>query len=473
MKKHDPRILGVELFDRRELLRRCCGAALSGLGLAAMSRLELLASAAAANYTTPGYRALVCVFLDGGNDAFNMFLPRSGSEYTQYATARQNLAVPAASVIPVSPTNSVPGAWGFHPSCPELAALFESNRLGVVANVGTLVEPVTRADYLAQPRVVQLPSQLFSHNDQATQWQTSLPGDTSVRTGWCGRMADEFLTSGLTQQIAMNTSLSGTNTLQTGLSTLAYNVSSNGVVRFRGLDPNDPNHAGRRAAFLALRDNPPNHPLAQEFAAIQTRAMDTAETLAAALDAAPDLNTVFPTGSSVAAQLSMVARLIQVRATLGMQRQVFLVRMGGWDTHGQQFTRHPQLLAQLSQALDAFQDALVELGEDGNVVTFTSSEFGRTLTSNGDGTDHGWGSHALVMGTPVLGRQVFGQLPELVIDGPDDTRSGRLIPTTSTEEYASRLAAWLGVAAGTEMTSVFPNLGAFSTTRTDLTFLGP
>lgn len=460
-------VTGLELFDRRAFLRRCACAALGGAGLATLGRLELLQAAAAAQGPYTDYKALVCVFLFGGNDAFNMLVPRSATEHAEYAAARQALAVPRASVLPVSPLNAIPGQVGFHPSCPELASRFQSGQLGVVANVGTLISPVTRADYLA--RTVPLPPQLFSHSDQAQQWQTSQPGVRGDTSGWCGRMADVLQTAGLVQDLAVNVSINGANTQQTGRATLAYNVNSSGVVRLRGIDATNQRNADRQTAFNELLDAPPDHPLAREFVAVQRRAMAQAARLTDALDQLPPLQTVFPAQSSVAAQLSMVARLIGIRSTLGLARQVFFVGMGGWDTHGEQATRHPQLLAQLSQSLDAFQSALVEVGAASSVVTFTGSDFGRTLTSNGDGSDHGWGQHCLVMGQPVLGQRVYGQLPTLAIDGPDDTRGGRLIPTTGVDEYAGVLARWFGVTP-VELQTVFPNIGNFPA-RSDLGFL--
>ncbi len=466
--KHDPRIQGVHVVDRRELLRRCACAAVGGAGLSALGRLELLQAAAAAQGPYTDYKALVCVFLFGGNDSFNMVVPRDGTPYADYAAARQALAVPAANLVPISPQNPLPSGYGFHPSCPELASLFESGRLAVIANAGTLIQPVTRAEYLA--RSVPLPPQLFSHNDQQLQWQTSRPGVRGDSTGWCGRVADVMDAAGLVQDVSVNISLNGQNIQQTGRSTLAYTVNSNGIVRLRGIDASNARNAARQQAFEALLAAPPDHALAREFARIQRRAVDTAQRLVDALDAQTPLQTQFPDQSSVAAQLSMVARLIGVRSALGLARQVFFVGMGGWDTHGEQAVRHPALLGQLSQALSAFNSALVELGVDTQVVTFTASDFGRTLTSNGDGSDHGWGGHYLVMGQPVLGRRIYGQAPSLEIGGPDDTRGGRLIPTTAVDEYASKLAAWFGVTAG-ELPTVFPNFGNFDAGRTDLGFL--
>lgn len=460
-------VAGFELFDRRELLRRCACAALGGAGLAAFGRLELLQAAAAAQGPYTDYKALVCVFLFGGNDAFNMVIPRSSTEHAEYAAARQALAVPRADILPVAPLNVIQGQVGFHPSCPELVSLFDAGQLGVVANVGTLIQPVTRADYLA--RTAPLPPQLFSHSDQANQWQTARIGVRGDTSGWCGRVADVMEAAGLVQDLAVNVSINGANPQQTGRSTLAYNVNSSGVVRLRGIDATTPRNAGRQAAFNALLDAPPDHPLAREFVAVQRRAIANAARITDALDQLPPLQTTFPAQSSVASQLAMVARMIGIRSTLGLARQVFFVGMGGWDTHGEQATRHPALLAQLSQSLDAFQRALVELGAADSVVTFTGSDFGRTLTSNGDGSDHGWGQHCLVMGQPVLGRRIYGQLPTLAIDGPDDTRGGRLIPTTGVDEYAGVLARWFGVAPA-ELSTVFPNIGNFPA-RADLGFL--
>lgn len=448
-------------MDRREFLRRCACLSLGGtsLGTTLFSLHEASAQSA------PDYKALVCVFLFGGNDAFNMVVPRSGAEFNLYAASRQNLAIPSGSLLALNPTAPVAGGgdYGLNPACPELVSLFESGRLAFLGNVGSLVAPTTRAEYLA--RSVPLPPQLFSHNDQQLQWQTSRPG-VRESTGWCGRMADALTASTTGQQLAINVSVAGANVLQAGRTTVPYTMSSSGVVRLRGIDDQNAANRRRQTAFLELLNQTVDHPLARELARVQQRGIDNAERLTAALEAVT-LQTTFPQGG-FGAQMAMVARVIGARTALSARRQVFFVSLGGWDTHGEQAVRHPQLLGQLSQGLSAFWQALSELQAQDLVTTFTASDFGRTLTSNGDGTDHGWGSHQLIMGGAVNGRRIYGTMPRLEIGGPDDTRGGRLIPTTAVDQYGATLARWMGL-SDTDLATVFPNLGRFASA--DLGFM--
>ncbi len=452
-------------LNRRGFLERCACLALGGgaLGLSGILDRVALAAPPAADY-----RALVCVFLFGGNDAFNLLAPIDGQDRADYDLSRPFLGVTAGELLPLTPTTAPPrGRYGLHPQLPTLHRLFGEGRLALVPNVGPLVEPVTRATW--QARTAQLPPQLFSHNDQTQHWQTSRP-DRPAATGWCGRAADALIDQGtVAQDIALNVSLQGTNVQQTGVRGQAYSVGATGVVRLRGVDGGGAANQRRRTAFDALLARRAESPLAREAARIQRRAIDAADRVATALDAQTALQTTFPE-TGVARQLQMVARLIGASGDLGLRRQVFFVGMGGYDTHGEQATRHPQLLGQLDAALGAFWNALVELNVHDRVTTFTGSDFGRTLTINGDGTDHGWGGHHLVLGGGVRGGDLYGTLPVLALNGPDDTRSGRLIPTTAVDQYAATLARWLGV-TDASLPQVFPNLSRFQ--RADLGFMRP
>jgi uncharacterized protein (DUF1501 family) len=456
--------------SRREFLRQCACVA-GGVGFASTFGSFQLASAAVG----PGdafndYRALVCVFLFGGNDSFNMFVPTGAAAYQTYADSRQNLAIPQANLLGVAPLGqSEP--YGFHSDCAPLQRMFNSGQLAVVSNVGPLLAPTTRAQY--QARSVPLPPRLFSHNDQQAIWQT-LQANAQVKNGWAGRVADRFsqVIPSAQQQFATNISLSGTNLFQTGATSAPYGVSASGVPVLRGLRTSNTQEAARRAVFESLLSDAglaSRHPFLREFSQVQRRARDQAETIGAALDALTPLTTTFPT-SRLGGQLEMVARLIAIRSTLTVRRQIFFVGMGGWDTHGDQARRQPQLLSDLSQALEAFNLATTELGLNDQIVTFTNSDFGRTLTSNGDGSDHGWGGHSLVMGGSVIGQRLYGTFPSLEIGGPDDARGGRLIPTTSADQYGATIARWFGM-ADADLNAAFPNLSNF-TTR-DLGFMTP
>lgn len=464
---HDDERLGE--LSRREFLRRCACAAAGGAAFAStFGQFQLASAALPAGDAFDDYRAVVCVFLFGGNDSANMFVPMDTAAYDVYATSRQNLAVPRSDLQSVNATN-VTESYGFHPSCSEMRSLFANGNMAVLANVGTLLQPTTRQEYL--DRTANLPPQLFSHNDQTAFWQ-ALQKSSGRKTGWSGRMADLLANRipSTEQQFAMNISLSGTNLLQTGGTSVPYNVSSRGVTSLRGMTGRNAREDRRKAAFDKLLDasRTSSDPFIREFGAVQRRARDSVERIGAALDALTPLATTFPT-SRLGEQLNMVSRLIQIRSTLNVRRQVFFVGMGGFDTHGAQATRQPDLLQDLSTSLNAFYAATVELGLEDNVVTFTNSEFGRTLTSNGDGSDHGWGGHQVILGGSVDGGKLFGTFPTLEIRGPDDTRGGRLIPTTSADQFGATIARWFGVPDG-DLNSIFPNLNNF--TNRNLGFMG-
>jgi uncharacterized protein (DUF1501 family) len=403
------------------------------------------------------YKALVCVFLFGGNDSWNMVVPRSPAEYAAYATARQNLAIPQGDLL------ALDAAFGLHPTMTGLRDLYLDGRCAIVANVGPLIVPTTRAQY--ESGTVALPPQLFSHNDQQDQWH-SLKGRAQLRSGWAGRVADALAGATTSQVLALNVSLSGQTLFQAGEATLPYTMGSQGPVEYFGLGTSGFD-AERRAAFERLLAATQPTVYGRAYAGVQQRSLASASTVTAALATAPALATTFP-ASPLGQQLATVARLIAVRDRLAMTRQVFFVATGGFDTHDAQNEDQPGLLGNVSASLQAFHDATVELGVDDRVTAFTQSDFGRTLTSNGDGTDHAWGGVQLVVGGAVAGGRQYGSYPVLQIGGPDDVGAGRLIPTTSSDQYAATLARWFGVPEN-QLTAVAPNLGNFS--QRDLGFL--
>ena len=415
----------------------------------------------------PDYKALVCVFLFGGNDSYNMVVPNSTAEYNAYAASRQNLAIARGDLLPINPLSLAPGSnpFGFHPSMAGMQSLFETGKAAVVANVGPLVEPTTRDQFFNQS--VTLPSQLFSHNDQQDQWH-SLKGAGTSKTGWAGRIADLIRTSVATQQMATNASLFGTSLWQSADETIAYVMGQTGPLAFTGFsdDPNDISFDQKRA-FLRIVEAQYGSIYERAFAEIQRRAIDAADSVSAAIDSAPVLNTVFPT-SQLGRQLETVARLIGSRDQLQMQRQIFFVATGGFDSHDDQNENQPGLLGGISEAIAAFYHATVELNVAEAVTTFTQSDFGRTLTSNGDGTDHAWGGNQLVVGGSVRGQDFYGSYPLLQIDGPDDVGGGRMIPTTAADQFAATLAAWFGV-PDVDLDIVAPHIGNFA--QRDLGFM--
>ncbi|MDH3619296.1 MAG: DUF1501 domain-containing protein [Gammaproteobacteria bacterium] len=411
------------------------------------------------------YRALVCVFMFGGNDSYNMLVPNTGPEYAAYATSRQNLALLQADLLPITPASLGTPDFGLHPSMGGVQGLFQSGDAAFVTNVGPLVEPTTKDQYFSKS--VSLPPQLFSHNDQQDQW-TSLRGNVPSKTGWAGRMADLIRDGVAGQQMATNASLFGSNLFQSADETVAYVMGPNGPLQFEGFSTTPGELLNeQRLAFNRVVDAQYDTIYERGFAAVQRRAIDAADTVTTAIDNAPVLNTVFP-ASQLGTQLATVARLIAVRDELQMQRQIFFVATGGFDSHDDQNLNQPGLLGGISEAISAFHAATAELNIADSVTTFTQSDFGRTLTSNGDGTDHAWAGNQLIVGGAVNGGDLYGSYPLLEIGGPEDVGGGRMIPSTSADQYAATLARWFGIPE-VDLDVVAPNLGNFA--QRDLGFM--
>ncbi len=416
------------------------------------------------------YRALVCVFLHGGNDSFNMLVPNTDAEYNAYAASRQNLAIPRSDLLPINPVSLTPGSesFGLHPSMGGLQNLFESGSAAFVANLGPLVEPTTKTQYENQS--VILPSQLFSHNDQQSQWH-SLKGASTSKTGWAGRIADLIESEVANQKMAINASLEGTSLFQSAENTIAYVMGQNGPLQFEGFS-DDPTNIlfDQKLAFQGVLDAQYGSIYERGFANIQKRALQNADIVSAAIGNAENsgiISTVFP-ATPLGRQLLTVAKLIASRAELEMQRQIFFVGIGGFDSHDDQNQNQPQLLAGVSDALTAFYSATVDIGVADSVTAFTHSDFGRTLTSNGDGTDHAWGGNQIVLGGAVNGRDIYGSFPVLEIGGAEDVGGGRMIPSISADQYAATLAKWFGI-PDIELDIVAPNLSNFA--QRDLGFM--
>jgi uncharacterized protein (DUF1501 family) len=454
-------------YNRRRFLRR-----VSAGGLAyALSRTPGTVWGQMAGAGGFGeYRALVCVFMFGGNDSWNMVVPRTTAEYNAYNSARggdqgvgAGLAVPLASLLPIDPIATTGAPFGFHPSMTGVQQLFQTGKAAVVTNIGPLLAPTTKAAYAAGS--ANLPPQLFSHNDQQDQWH-SLRGRTVSKTGWAGRVADLVTSQVPNQQLAVNLSLAGNSYFQAADTVSPYVMGSNGPVPFRGFGTTGTNLA-RRQTVEAINNQTYGTIYERAFAGVTRRAVTFADRVNAAINAAPPL-VALPnsnTGlSSLEQQLRTVAKLISQRDTLSMTRQIFFVSTGGFDSHDDQNNDQPVLLANISSALSRFYAATEELGVQNSVVTFTQSDFGRTLTSNGDGSDHAWGGQQLVVGGPtaLLGQRIYGTYPTLAINGPDDVGGGRLIPTTSSDQYAATLARWFGV-TDAQMPQVAPSINNFTT----------
>ena len=449
-------------FNRREFLKK------TGAGAAAAATFAAYPGAAfsqiiGTSAPFPDYKALVCVFLFGGNDSYNMLVPRSNAEYNVYAASRQNMALLQGDLLAINPLTPDGADYGLHPMMSDIQTLFESNRAAFVSNTGPLVEPTTKDQY--QNKSVLLPPQLFSHNDQQDQW-SSLRGVAQSKTGWAGRLADLIRMNVADQQMATNASLFGSTLFQSADETVAYVMGNSGPIPFTGFDDTAGGQA-QRAAFEQIINANYGSIYERGFAEVQRRAVASADLIGDALAGAPVLNTVFP-NSQLGRQLGTVAQLIAVRDQLQMQRQIFFVATGGFDSHDDQLANQPGLLGGISESMAAFYNATVELGVSDMVTSFTQSDFGRTLTSNGDGTDHAWGGNQLVIGDAVAGREMYGAYPILEINGPDDVGGGRIIPTTSADQYAATLSKWFGI-PDADLASVAPNIDNF--VQRDLGFL--
>lgn len=451
--------------SRRSFLRRS-----AQLGAAAGSPFALnLAAIGSAAAGASDYKALVCVYLLGGNDQSNTVVPCEGSAYTDYQAARPAIALTQASLLPLSLQNQTGPRLGLNPSLAALKPLIDGGSCALLANVGTLVEPTTLAQYKAGS--ARLPQGLFSHSDQMGAWQTGLP-DRPSATGWFGRMADLLAPVHATTVVPMAVSVAGNNALQAGADTVQYQVTTNGPVTIDTITPTHWRYSKAMAPTLMQQlTEPREHLLESAFTTIGARSIAAGQVTAKALAGSVTPATVFP-GSAIGQQLRMVARMIAARGGLGQSRQVFYVNHGSYDFHDNLVASQNARLKELADALAAFQAAMVELGVAPNVTAFTASDFGRGLQTNGRGSDHGWGSHHFVLGGAVWGNRIYGQWPTVRLGGPEDAGQGRLLPSTSVDQYAATLATWFGVDVSL-LPDVLPNLSRFAVPASaSLGFLG-
>ena len=445
--------------SRRAFLQR--GAALSLAAGATPWALSLAAMGEAAAASATDYKALVCVFLYGGNDHANTLVPYDQPSYDTYRSFRSNIALDRAALAATVLTPASAGAGGgqqfaLAPGLAPLVPVFHAGKMAVVLNMGTLIQPTTKAQYSA--RSVPLPPKLFSHNDQQSFWQASSP--EGAASGWGGRMGD-LLASGNGNATFTCVSVAGNAVFLAGNSAVQYQVSATGSVPVNGIKSALFGSSACSTALQGLMTATRTHVLENEHTRVSRRAIDANDQLTAALGTV-SVNTAFPAGNSLAGQLGMVARMIAARNALGVKRQVFLVSLGGFDTHDSLASVHPGLMATVGDALAAFYQSTQELGVADQVTTFTASDFGRTLLSNTDGSDHGWGGMQFVLGGGVRGQSYVGTPPVLANNGPDDVGQGRLLPAISVEQFGATLAGWFGVSA-TDQAAVLPNLANFST----------
>jgi uncharacterized protein (DUF1501 family) len=488
-------------LTRREFIRQAACAAVGTMAMTTAIRDLRFMTAAVAQSNATDYKALVCIFLAGGNDSNNLIVPALTTEYNNYAAIRTPvLAIPQSSLLSIAPLVSDGHGYGLHPCCLELQNLFGAGRLAILFNTGTLVYPMTRAQY--QSGAVRRPPQLFSHADQVTQWQTSVP-DQPALTGWGGRCADLLNAVQPGAPVSLSVTLAGANTFEVGNVVSQYSVSTSGAISLQNVS------GARLQALTNILGLPYPNLQAQAYADVANHSINSGTLLNAAIQATADpvttpakqfwttpfpgsgtFQVVTPTSgtkfnSSLGPQLKMIARLIEAGSRpvagggFGMKRQIFFCQVGGYDLHSGQTDvpaggsvlngAHANLFAELSQCMNAFQSAMEQIGQlhgdptfAQRVTAFTCSDFGRTFPSNGQGSDHGWGSHHLIMGGAVHGQQTYGTFPTLAVNGPDDTSTGRWIPTTACDQYFASLATWFGL-NGSDLTTVFPNIGRFAT----------
>jgi len=461
------------LHSRRAFLRRSGQLALSGTALPFALNLAAIGEAAAFNATD--YKALVCVFLYGGNDYANTVVTYDDPSYNLYSTIRGGgasqtaggIAIAKAALTPtlLNPTSPLAGGrqYALHPSMTGLADLFNLGHAAVQLNVGPLVVPLTRTQYNSADRSTwPLPPKLFSHNDQQSVWQASAP--EGAKQGWGGRIGDLMASQNVNSIFTCN-SVAGSAVFLAGQTTVAYQLSTAGSTPIAGLSGNLFGSSTAGSTLRSIITSGSANVFTQDLAETTQRSIDANATLSTALASAPDLPLPADLATSnLAAQLRLVARMIASRDALGARRQVFFVSLGGFDTHDDQLTTQPGLHTQLGAALAYFYNATVSLGVANNVTTFTGSDFGRTLTSNGDGSDHGWGSHHFVLGGSVLGQRYYGTFPIMGLNNNDEVGSGRLLPTTSVDQFAATLARWFGVSES-NLSLVLPNIGNFGSSN--------
>lgn len=436
-----------------------CAAIGTVTSLNAMVNMKV-ASALAGMVNPPrsDYKAMVCILLAGGNDSFNMLVPRNGSHYNEYRSTRSNLALTQGSLLPLNYMDSNGKQFGVHPSMPEVQQLFNDKKLAFLTNIGTLVEPTSVSQY--KNKTVKLPVGLLSHADQIQQWQTSIPQTRSSK-GWGGRMADIMHAGNDNQDISMNISLSGSNIYQVGNQITEYAIRSSaggsvGINVYEEANVVDQALAGGVKSMLGQQYK---DIFKSTFNSKIKQSQSQHEMFSTALSQSSTINTAF-SQSQLSYDMQLVAQTIAARDLLGVKRQTFFITVGGWDHHDEVLDNQVAMLSVVSKALGEFQAAMEELNLTENVTTFTISDFGRTLTSNGNGTDHAWGGNVIVMGGDVNGGKLYGEYPSLAIGGPDDVGGAILLPKISTDEYFAELCQWYGV-ADSDLEYVLPNIGNF------------
>jgi uncharacterized protein (DUF1501 family) len=441
-------------MKRRDFLQHAGALA----GTAALGQLGVLAAHAA---SSSDYKALVCIFLYGGNDANNTIVPLDTAGYANYAQTRSYLALPQAQLLPLAVASGAP-QYGLHPALPGLQSLWASGNLAIVANVGTLVQPLTKAQYLSTTAVK--PESLFSHIDQQHEWQASISTTSSSNSGWGGRLLDALAALNANSRVPPMISTGGNNLFVTGAASQALVIPTSGSFGLNGFS-NDSADTARRSALEQLLSVDQSINLTQAAQAVMSGALSSSAILNPILTTTDATLAARFAGltTNFSQQLLAIAKVIEARSILGATRQVFLATLGSFDTHTDQLNTQQTLLSELDAGLTAFHGAMADIGAGKSVTSFTLSDFSRNFLPNtGGGTDHAWGSHPLVIGDAVNGGNIYGTMPTLELSGPDDASNlGRWIPTIAVDQFAATLATWFGADA-TALATVLPNLSTFS-----------
>ena len=458
-------------MKRRQFLRQSsCAAIGSSTLLSSLLNMRAVSAAAMSNstvYQGSDYKALVCIFLAGGNDSFNMLVPNQGSAYSEYARSRSNNAIPSDQLIPINVQNGDGRSFGLHPSMPNLASMFDRGRAAFVCNIGTLVEPATVTQFYQNS--VRLPLGLYSHSDQTQQWQTAIPQER-VSNGWVGRMTELMLDMQSNQSLSINVSLEGTNFLQTGANSVPYTMvpgeGPRGILEFGSMYEN---RQLRDRAVKSLLEQQYSDAFEKTYINTLSQSLDAFDLYSDAFEQVGGVLSAFEFGDDnwgFSRSMQTVADTIVARDILNQQRQTFFVQFSDWDHHDELVMSHATQLEVLDRGLKTFYDAMDSQGLGGQVTTFLISEFGRPLTSNGNGTDHAWGGNVFVVGDAVQGQQMFGSYPNLSLGDERDLGGGIFVPALSADEYFAELALWFG-ASPSDLHTILPNLGNFYDVSSD------
>ncbi len=448
-------------YSRRKFLGLSGCAAMGYTSLfSSLINLKALNAAAMSNMATVvngDYKALVCFFQMGGNDSFNMLIPKGNAEHAEYAEVRSNLAIPQNEVLALNGSVADGRIFGVHPSMPEVQNLYNDGKLAFISNIGTLVAPSTREDFWNNNG--PFPVGLFSHSDQIQQWQTAQLLDRSTK-GWGGKVADIINDMNSNSNISMNVSLAGSNIFQTGEHTTEYVVDPReGSVGIYGFNDDWDFNQAKTSAINSMLDQEYQDIFKKTYVDVIRTSVDANEEFNAALEGVGDFATTF-SNNNISRSFEMIAKIISQRETLGFKRQIFFVNFGGWDHHDELLDNQMGMLSVVSKAMGEFNSVLEEMDMADCVTTFSVSEFGRTLTSNGNGTDHAWGGNVMAMGGAVNGGSIFGNYPSLALNGLQNVGDGALLPTTSVDQYMAELALWFGVSPN-DLATIFPNLSNF------------